>query len=623
MTTSVIRAQASVIGPNHGGEHYLSSRSYRRICCLVLLAHCGLVLTGACCDFPTIDEPGHLASGISYWCYGSFQLYSVNPPLAKAIAAAPVVLFMPVDTSMIGLPSRPGARPEFTIGEQFLLSNADQLWTIILVSRLAGLGWSIVGAIVVRRWAAELFGTRAGLLALAVWCFEPNVIAHAHIVGTDLPATVAAIVASYLFWYYLANPTWWAAFASGALLGAALVTKFTLLVLCPVWLGAWMVALFRSGRSGCLIVQLPLVVLGCGLVLNGCYLFQGSFTRLGDYRFVSRLFGGENDSAQYGNRFADHPIGDLPLPLPVDYLGGIDVQRRDFEYFNEERYCYLRGEWSRGVTWYYYLYAAVVKVPLGVCGLTVVAILGIVARARRGNPFGLWFATALGGALFAAVSSQSALSGHVRYALPAFGFWFILIGAACVWATTVRRWWYIGIMLVWQIGSVLPQAPHTMSYFNELAGGPDNGWRHLTGSNIDWGQDVWWVKRWLNRHPHFRDYQLAVFTTVDPGVVGLRGYSLPPPGPTRATIHLPPRILNQFGPQPGNYIVSARFLTGAHGEVRFGQGERAVIARHTLEYFRFFRPVDRIGGVYFAYVISLEEANQVRRRLGMPLLDAH
>jgi len=30
----------------------------------------------------------------------------------------------------------------------------------------------------------------------------------------------------------------------------------------------------------------------------------------------------------------------------------------------------------------------------------------------------------------------------------------------------------------------------TASYFNELAGGPENGWKHLLGSNFDWGQSI-------------------------------------------------------------------------------------------------------------------------------------
>jgi len=33
-------------------------------------------------------------------------------------------------------------------------------------------------------------------------------------------------------------------------------------------------------------------------------------------------------------------------------------------------------------------------------------------------------------------------------------------------------------------------APHYLAYFNELAGGPANGFKELADSNLDWGQDL-------------------------------------------------------------------------------------------------------------------------------------
>ena len=37
------------------------------------------------------------------------------------------------------------------------------------------------------------------------------------------------------------------------------------------------------------------------------------------------------------------------------------------------------------------------------------------------------------------------------------------------------------------VGSSLAIYPHSLSYFNELAGGPTKGHYHLIDSNIDWG----------------------------------------------------------------------------------------------------------------------------------------
>ena len=61
------------------------------------------------------------------------------------------------------------------------------------VSRLAGIGWSLLAGLVVYRWTAELYGRRSSLLALAMWCFGPNILAHAPLATPDMPATAAAV----------------------------------------------------------------------------------------------------------------------------------------------------------------------------------------------------------------------------------------------------------------------------------------------------------------------------------------------------------------------------------------------------------------------------------------------
>jgi hypothetical protein len=45
-------------------------------------------------------------------------------------------------------------------------------------------------------------------------------------------------------------------------------------------------------------------------------------------------------------------------------------------------------------------------------------------------------------------------------------------------------------LLIWQAVSVIRVHPSYLSYFNEVAGGPDGGYRYVTDSNVDWGQDL-------------------------------------------------------------------------------------------------------------------------------------
>src|SRR5258707_13717548 len=40
---------------------------------------------------PTWDEVGHLPAGVSHWRFQRFELYRVNPPLVRMVAALPVL----------------------------------------------------------------------------------------------------------------------------------------------------------------------------------------------------------------------------------------------------------------------------------------------------------------------------------------------------------------------------------------------------------------------------------------------------------------------------------------------------------------------------------------------------
>lgn len=106
-----------------------------------------------------------------------------------------------------------------------------------------------------------------------------------------------------------------------------------------------------------------------GIVLiNAGYGFEGAFKPLGQYRFSSAPLGGVDGQAQpgnWGNRFEASWLAPVPVPLPENYLRGIDRQRRDFEM---EMWSYLRGEWRLGGWWYYYLYGLAIKEPLGSIG---------------------------------------------------------------------------------------------------------------------------------------------------------------------------------------------------------------------------------------------------------------
>ncbi|HEX3146992.1 MAG TPA: hypothetical protein VHR66_02855, partial [Gemmataceae bacterium] len=222
--------------------------------------------------------------------------------------------------------------------------------------------------------------------------------------------------------------------------------------------------------------------------------------------------------------------------------------------------------------------------------------------------------------IFAFVSSQTSLQNHFRYVLPALPYWVIFLGraGALFGAATRCAQAVVAVALAWAIGSYVAVHPHALPYFNELGGGPDNGHDHLLGSNIDWGQDLWRLKRWVEDHPEARPIRIAYFNHIDPRVVGL-DFSLPPPGPVAGPPNEPADEINH-GPQPGYFAISVRFVRGNQAAPPDGRGGYKLMPAHALSYFHKFRPVAKAGYSIFIYRITLEEANAVRAELGQPLL---
>jgi 4-amino-4-deoxy-L-arabinose transferase-like glycosyltransferase len=610
-----------------------------RLAAIAILAiHAGLLAWGAYRHSITIDEMAYLPAGISHWDFGRFDLFCVNPPLVRVVAAAPL-WFTNAQTDWSHYIARPALRSEFSVGIQFVQLNGYQSFWYYTLARWTCIPFSLLGGYVCYRWARELYGALSGILALALWCFCPNVIAHGQLITPDVGATSLGVTAAYFFWRWLKEPTWSAALIAGIALGLAELAKATWIVLFVLWPLLWLV--WRWGARSFGVRRLdaafsfsrghlsgqekavtsprtpkarPLVRDACQLaaillvgvyVLNLGYGFEGSLERLGTYEFTSRALAGEPDAEAPPetprNRFAGTWLGAVPVPLPKNYVLGIDITKKEFE---QKKWSYLRGEWRFGGWWYYYLYALAIKVPLGTWLLVLLAACRPSYVSNWRDEMVLLAPLVV---ILVFVSSQTGYSHHLRYVLPAFPFAFIW--AAKVTLCVPRRQWFVAALaatgLAWSVGSSLLVYPHSLSYFNELVGGPKGGIDHLGYSNLDWGQDLLYLKRWLDDHPEAQPLGLAYSYDrfVNPRIAGIES-TLPPSGVDYQGPDAPhdPR---ELGPRPGWFAVSTNNLV--EGQKRYA-------------YFRRFTPAAMAGYSIYIYHITPEEANRVRRDLGLPAL---
>ncbi|MBX3439237.1 MAG: phospholipid carrier-dependent glycosyltransferase, partial [Planctomycetaceae bacterium] len=330
---------------------------------LLLAVHAGLLAYSATRHSPTLNEPGHLVAGLSHWKFGRFEVYRVNPPLTHYLSAIPVIL-ADYEEDWSGFYDSPGARPEFKMGEDFIAANGERSIWLFTIARWACIPISLVGGLFCFLWSRELWSSNlAGLISLTLWCFEPNILAHGELITPDCAATSFGLGAGYFFWRWLRRPTWSRAASAGLLLGLALLSKSSWIILFGLWPLLWLFWLTTNRRPvdqpstlnhqlSALhsppstihrAAQLVSILLLGVYVLNLGYGFDGTFTRLKEFTFVSSALTGHEKPGAPGNRFADTPLAALPVPLPRQYVRGIDLQKKDFEHYGQP--SYLRGEW--------------------------------------------------------------------------------------------------------------------------------------------------------------------------------------------------------------------------------------------------------------------------------------
>ncbi|MFV0443210.1 MAG: hypothetical protein ACK5Q5_06540 [Planctomycetaceae bacterium] len=100
----------------------------------LLGTHVGLVAYSATRHSPTMLEPALLASGLSHWEFGRFELYRVNPPLVRIIAALPVMA-AGYESDWTSFYDSPGARSEFPIGSDFVAANGERTIWLMTIAR--------------------------------------------------------------------------------------------------------------------------------------------------------------------------------------------------------------------------------------------------------------------------------------------------------------------------------------------------------------------------------------------------------------------------------------------------------------------------------------------------------
>jgi hypothetical protein len=183
--------------------------------------------------------------------------------------------------------------------------------------------------------------------------------------------------------------------------------------------------------------------------------------------------------------------------------------------------AFFLGQHSREGWWYYFPTAFLIKTPIGTLAL-VFAAFAAWRLGRSMRPRESVFLLAPVVLLFAGLAFLRVNIG-LRYALLAYPLLFVAtsrlvtIGMRSPRLTALALGLLVGLTAL----STLAVAPHQLAYFNEIVGGPAEGYRYLGDSNLDWGQDLGTVKEFMIQKRVPMIY-LSYFGTAIPESYGIR-----------------------------------------------------------------------------------------------------
>lgn len=490
--------------------------------CLSQVIFVTVVLTSNLEKSLTFDEAFHITSGHTHWTYNDYRLTPDNGNLAKRWIALPLVFqslkFPDKDNIQWSQSNQVDVSRDFVFHPE---NDSDQIvWSGRVMMALAGVALCLTIFFLSRHF----FGLSGAWVSLLACMFSPTILAHSRLMTSDLITSMTFLWSLAALWHVLHKLTWTSLTLSALATTAVILSKFSgmiviflALILAVFRVAAgreWLVSLKRGKAAQTVTSRRRQALLVGAVVL--WHLVLGLFFIWMAYGFRYSMF--------YKPSPSNHPPKGLDVNLNnLGSLGPVVGTLKNFRLapesfifgvssvlgFSEGRRGYMNGEVSQKGWRTYFPFTFLVKTSWPILILILLALsrgLSGPAPPGKSRASGLFesfykFAPYL---IFIAVYSVLAIRsslniGH-RHILPIYPPILLLLGSLGAWLSTKPIWkrgllYGLGLALVIECCWIYP---HYLSYFNGLIR-PKNAYHHLVDSNLDWGQDLPTLKKWLDK----------------------------------------------------------------------------------------------------------------------------
>lgn len=513
------------------------------ICCMTLLIMAMVSIQ----ESAIVDELAHIPAGYAYVHYLDYRLNPEHPPLLKALAALPL-LFLKLNYPLTNPYWTTAVDGEWGVGGAFLYGLGNSAAEIIQVARIVPMLFTIALIVLTYFWARKLFGRAWALLPAFLLGLSPIIIAQGHYVTTDIAAALGTVLGLYTFVKYMQVPTCRNLVIAGLGLGIAELMKFStalLFAVIPLFMLAYYFAALRTDRArraGRMILDLIAVFAIAIAVIYAVYaLFTAGYPQSRQISDTASIIGPlaagtcslshADVCVAKATVWATHHA--LTRPLAEYSLGILMV----FERLTGTSASYFLGYvYQQGTPLYFPVtYGLKETIPA-----LIIVLFGLVwgicriikAAAQRRSAFRRYiiehfaqFTMITFVVVYWGVSMASPLNIGVRHLLPTIPLMYLLATSALAsWTSSARASGkslvtygvVLGILLVWVTGETAFAYPYYTSYFNELGGGTANGYRYITDSNYDWGQDILRLQAWMKANPQVNKIALDFFGASNP-----------------------------------------------------------------------------------------------------------